>query len=311
VIFQGVQKHALALSGLRQPTPAPGQHDQPVVPKSWHLCMDGKRASRIFNKRNLPSNRSCRTWILPIWVLKRAAACVSFARMQKSWKSDAELFAIARRELFTAVVGDVMDMMGYRTQFLPPAIQPLRDDMVVIGRAMPVLEADDTGGEGPGRANDLLNRPFGLMLRALDDLQTDEVYLCSGSSPNYALWGELMSMAASNRGAAGAVVDGYSRDTPGILKQNFPTFSHGRYAQDQRPRGKVIDFRCALKVGAVHVAPGDIVFGDLDGVCVVPRAIEREVFEAALQKANGERRVFDAIKSGMGAQEAWDTFGIM
>ena len=231
--------------------------------------------------------------------------------MECTWKSDDELFAMARRELFTAVVGDVMDIMGYRHQFLPPEIQPLRDDMIVIGRAMPVLEADDTGGEGPGRPNELMNRPFGLMLRALDDLKPNEVYMCSGSSPTYALWGELMSTAARNRGAAGAVVDGYSRDTLGILKQNFPTFSHGRYAQDQRPRGKVIDFRCTLKVGAVSVAPGDIVFGDLDGVCVVPRAIEREVFEAAWEKANGERRVFEAIKGGMGAQEAWETFGIM
>lgn len=231
--------------------------------------------------------------------------------MPASWTNDSELFALCRRELFTAVVGDIMDIMGHRNQFLPPAIQPLRDDMVVIGRAMPVLEADDTGGEGPGRANDLMNRPFGLMLRALDDLKTNEVYICSGSSPHYALWGELMSMAATNRGAAGAVVDGYSRDTRGILKQNFPTFSYGRYAQDQRPRGKVIDFRCTLQVGAVTVSPGDIIFGDLDGVCVVPRAIERDVFEAALEKANGERRVFDAIKGGMGAQEAWDTFGIL
>jgi regulator of RNase E activity RraA len=231
--------------------------------------------------------------------------------MENSWKNDDELFATVRRTLFTAVVGDVMDLMGYRHQFLPPAIQPLRDDMIVIGRAMPVLEADDTGGEGPGRANDLMNRPFGLMLRALDDLKTNEVYICSGSSPHYALWGELMSMAATNRGAAGAVVNGYSRDTPGILKQNFPTFSHGRYAQDQRPRGKVIDFRCALQIGAVNVSPGDIVFGDLDGVCVVPRAIEREVLVAALEKANGEKRVFEAIKGGMGAQEAWDTFGIL
>jgi regulator of RNase E activity RraA len=118
--------------------------------------------------------------------------------MECTWKSDEELFAMARRELFTAVVGDVMDIMGYRNQFLPPEIQPLRDDMVVIGRAMPVLEADDTGGEGPGRPNELMNRPFGLMLRALDDLKPNEVYMCSGSSPTYALWGELMSMAASN-----------------------------------------------------------------------------------------------------------------
>ena len=227
------------------------------------------------------------------------------------WSSDAELFRMARSELFSAVIGDVMDMMGRAHQFLPPQIQPLRDDLVVCGRAMPVLEADDTGGEGPGRANDTLSRPFGLMLRALDDLKTDEVYVCTGSSPDYALWGELMSTCARNRGAAGAVVDGYSRDTRGILSQNFPCFSYGRYAQDQRPRGKVIDFRCTVRIGAVRITPGDIIFGDLDGVCVIPREIEEEVLRRAWEKAHGERRVLAAIQEGMGAQQAWDTYGIL
>ncbi|MBN8711339.1 MAG: dimethylmenaquinone methyltransferase [Verrucomicrobia bacterium 61-8] len=231
--------------------------------------------------------------------------------MKALWKNDAGLFEIARRELYTAVVGDIMDTLGFRRQFLPPQVQPLKDDMVVIGRAMPVLEMDDEGGEGPGRRSDVLNRPFGLMLSALDDIQPGEVYVCSGASPSYALWGELMSVAATNRGATGAVVNGYSRDTRGILAQNFPCFSHGRYSQDQRPRGKVVDFRCTIHFGEAVVRPGDIVFGDIDGVCIVPREIETDVFIQALEKARGERQVFEAIKGGMLAQESWDKFGIM
>lgn len=228
-----------------------------------------------------------------------------------TWGDDDELFALCREGLFSAVIGDVMDLMGRTHQFLSPRIQPLRDDMVLVGRAMPVLEADDHGGEGPGRVSDLLNGPFGLMLQALDDLKKNEVYVCTGSSPDYALWGELMSTCAMNRGAAGAVVDGYSRDTRGILELGFPVFSYGRYAQDQRPRGKVIDFRCTIRMGAVTVNPGDILFGDLDGVCVIPREIEKDVIEAAWVKAHGEKRVFEAIKGGMGAQAAWDKFGIL
>ena len=228
-----------------------------------------------------------------------------------TYADDDELFGKSREHLFTAVVGDVMDMMGYTHQFLSPLIQPLRQDMVTIGRAMPVLEADDDGGEGPGRNNPLFNQPFGLMLTALDDLKKNEIYICAGSSPRYALWGELMSTCAINQGAAGAVMDGYSRDTRGILELNFPVFSYGRYAQDQRPRGKVLDFRCTIQMNGVTIAPGDIVFGDIDGVCVVPRAIEAEVMRRAWAKAHGEKRVFQAIKGGMKAQAAWDTFGIL
>lgn len=228
-----------------------------------------------------------------------------------AWSCDSELFELARQQLYSAVIGDILDLLGRRHQFLPPEIQPLRLDFVLCGRAMTVLEADDAGGELTERRNPTLNRPFGLMLKALDDLKKDEVYICSGASPTYALWGELMSTCARNRGAAGAVMNGWSRDTRGILALDFPCFSYGRYAQDQRPRGKVIDFRCPLRIGAADICPGDIVFGDLDGVVVIPQEMESEVFTQAFQKAKGEKQVFAAIQKGMGAQEAWDTYGIL
>ena len=231
--------------------------------------------------------------------------------MARPWQNDADLFALARRELFTAVVGDVMDKLGLQRQFLSPKIQPLRTDMVTIGRAMPVLEADVFGERIAGSANPLSAKPFGLMLEALDDLKPGEVYICTGSSPTYALWGELMSTRAKILGAAGAVVDGYSRDTLGILALDFPTFSYGRYAQDQGPRGKVIDFRVPIEMNSVRIHPGDIVYGDLDGVLVVPRAAEEEVFCLALEKARGEKRVAQAIRQGMSTVEAFAKFGIM
>lgn len=227
------------------------------------------------------------------------------------WNTDDELFALARTELFTAVVGDIMDLLGFQSQFLPPEIQPLQPETIVIGRAMTVLEADVFSGDLTGTANPLTAKPFGLMLEALDDLKPNEVYVCSGSSPTYALWGELMSVRALQLGAAGAVVNGYSRDTRGIVELNFPTFSYGRYAQDQRPRGKVIDFRVPLGIGNVKIVPGEIVFGDMDGVCVVPREAEREVFTKALEKARGEKRVRTAIERGMSASEAFAKYGIM
>jgi len=219
--------------------------------------------------------------------------------------SDDDLFELARRELFVAVVGDVMDAMGLLHQFLPPEIVPLRDDMVVLGRALPVLEADL--GQDPGDTGDT----YGLMFRALDDLRPREVYLCAGSSLPYALWGELMSIRAGILGVAGAVLDGYSRDTRGILRLGFPTFSRGRHAQDQGPRGRVVDFRVPVTIGAVRVTPGDIVFGDLDGVCIVPAAATEEVFARALEKVRGERHVQQALEAGMGAAAAFKKFGIM
>jgi hypothetical protein len=94
---------------------------------------------------------------------------------------DNALFSSLRDKLFTAVVGDVLDKMGWRRQFLPQAIAPLQPDMKLVGRAMPVLEADifDEGSglslRSPG------GKPFGLMLEALDDLRPNEVYVATRS----------------------------------------------------------------------------------------------------------------------------------
>lgn len=227
------------------------------------------------------------------------------------WQDDQELFAAARRELFTAVVGDIMDKMGLLRQFLPPAVQPIRRDMVVVGRAMPVLEADYFDDVCPGAHNPVSAQPFGLMLEALDDLRRDEIYVCTGASPRYALWGELMSVRARHCGAAGAILDGYVRDTRAILEMGFPVFAHGCYAQDQAVRGKVLDFRIPIEMAGARIEPGDILFGDIDGVCVTPAKAAEEVFRRAFEKARAEKTVRTALESGMTARDAFAQFGIL
>jgi len=231
--------------------------------------------------------------------------------MTDLWKSDEELFEMARKELFTALVGDVMDKMGLIHQFLPANVKPLSPQMITIGRAMPVLEADVFAERINDSNNPLMQKPFGLMFEALDSLAANEVYICSGASPAYALWGGLMSTRAIHLGAAGAVLDGYSRDTNEILRLNFPTFSCGTYAQDQGPRGKVIDYRIAIEFGGIKVAPGDVVFGDRDGVIIVPAYAVDEAFSEALEKARTENLVRKALQDGMSTVEAFAKYKVM
>src|SRR3954466_1868663 len=108
--------------------------------------------------------------------------------MSALWQDDTELFALARTELFVAVVGDVLDKMGLKHQFLDPQLKPIDPAMVLIGRAMPVLEADFFAERTSGK-NPLSSKPFGLMFEALDDLAPHEIYICAGGSHRYALWG--------------------------------------------------------------------------------------------------------------------------
>lgn len=227
------------------------------------------------------------------------------------WKDDNELFKICREEIFPALVGDILDKLGYRHQFLSPSVKPIRKDMVTIGRAMPVLEADVFSESEVETNNPLMKKPFGLMFEALDSLKPNDVYICSGSSPRYALWGGLMSRRALKIGAAGAVVDGYSRDTNEIEELNFPTFSIGTYAQDQGPRGKVIDYNVPIEFNGIRVNPGDIVYGDRDGVLIIPQEVEKVIFEGAIEKSRTEQLVGIALDNGMSSVSAFNKFGTM
>ncbi|GAA5174368.1 RraA family protein [Modicisalibacter zincidurans] len=224
---------------------------------------------------------------------------------------DTTLLVQVRERLTSSLIGDILDNLGYRQQFLPPRIRALDPDKPLAGRAMPVLESDYLTPEDASSVNPLGLKPFGLMLEALDDLRPDEVYIASGSSPRYALWGGLMTLRALQLGAAGAVLNGYSRDTREILPTAFPVFSYGSYGQDQGPRGKVIDYRVPIEIEGVRVDPGDLLFGDVDGVVVIPQAIEQETIARALQKSDAEDQVRDAILQGMSTVEAFRTFGVM
>ncbi len=227
-----------------------------------------------------------------------------------TWNSDSELFQMMKETLYTAVVGDIMDTLGYIHQFMPSNIRPLKDDMVLAGRAMTVLEAD-ISNEHEKLGDPRLTAPFGIMFEALDDLKENEVYVCSGSSYNYAVAGELMATRAKALNAAGFAVNGFIRDTKGLLNMDIPVFSTGSYAQDQGVRGRVIAYRVPICMGNLTINPGDIIFGDIDGVLVIPQEIENEVITKAYDKVCGEHTVAEAIRNGMSTQEAFKTFGIM
>ena len=218
------------------------------------------------------------------------------------WANEQELVELIHKELFSAVVGDILDEIGYRTQFLPPNIRPLDNMMTLVGRAMPVLLVD---------VNDP-HESFGVIFEALDALKPGDVYLAAGASPHYALWGELMTTAAVMRQAVGAVLDGSVRDVHGILSfKQFSMFCTGITGQDQKGRGRAVDYGVSVTLGGVAIQPGDMLIGDIDGVVAVPRAVEDEVFTKALEKARAERMIKQDLLNGMLAAEAFRKYGIL
>jgi regulator of RNase E activity RraA len=222
--------------------------------------------------------------------------------MQGTTDRDSERFELVARELYTAVLGDVMDTLGRVHQFLPAGIRPLLPTMKVVGRAMPVLISDVFGTSA---------KPFGRLTEALDSLSPGDVYLARRGRAECAGWGELLTAAARARGARGAIIDGYHRDTDRVLDQDFPVFSRGGYGQDAGVRAHVLDYGVTVEIDGVVVQPGDLVVGDRDGVLVIPAEIEDEVVERALTKASAENVVRQAIEGGMSTTEAFATYGVL
>lgn len=219
-----------------------------------------------------------------------------------AWCNETELFEMMKEKLYTPVVGDILDGMGYVHQFLPADIRPLKADMKLAGKAMPVLMIDVFGPQ---------EKPFGLLTEALDQLEENEIYLATGGIGRCAYWGELLTATARTRGAVGAVLNGYHRDTPQVLEQNWPVFSRGCWAQDSSVRTQVVNYRCPIEIGQVTIRPGDLIFGDVDGVLAIPAEVGDEVLEKALEKASGEKKVRAAIEGGMSSTEAFHVFGIL
>lgn len=215
---------------------------------------------------------------------------------------DSARFELVTSTLYTPVIGDILDTLGFQHQFLPAAVTPIVPTMTLVGRAMPVLIADVFGVQ---------QKPFGKLTEALDALQSGDIYLARRAGIACAAWGEIMTAAARARGAAGAVIDGYHRDSNAVIAQNFPVFSRGGYGQDAGVRASVLDYGVSVEIEGVHINPGDLVVGDRDGVVIVPGAVEDEVLERAVQKVATENVVRQQIELGMSTTEALATYKVL
>lgn len=216
-----------------------------------------------------------------------------------------DFFAIIARELYTAVLSDVLDELGCRAQALPPSIRPLDDALTMVGVARTGLYREIfevRAGENP----------YELEIALVDDLKPHDVAVfgCGGST-RIAPWGELLSTAAKVRGAAGCLTDGYVRDIRQIRQMGFPVFHAGIAPLDSKGRGKVAEIDVPIECGGVRVLPGDLVVGDADGVIVVPQAVEADALDRAFAKVRGENRTRDELARGAKLADVFARHGIL
>jgi regulator of RNase E activity RraA len=203
--------------------------------------------------------------------------------------------------LYTGVVADIMDSKGVRAHSLPPSIRPMEDRMKVAGPAFTCLGVQ-TGDEK--------NDDTPMLIKMLEAVTLHCVVVLSASGDRSSShWGEIMTLAARQRGSVGAVVDGGLRDAPFIRKLNFPVFTDFYMPASSISRWELKEFQGVIKVGEVSVYPGDYVLGDMDGVVVVPQALTEEVLGDAEKAVRREQRMRHALRKGMPLHEVHKKFG--
>lgn len=216
------------------------------------------------------------------------------------WKNDKELFQIMKEELYSGVLLDMIDTLGHYNQYLPREIQSMRPGDVIVGRAYPTVICDVYGPQ---------EKPLGELTSAVDNIKEDEIYIVTGGNYRCCYFGEIMTATIKSKGAVGAIIDGYHRDTNFVLEQDFPVFSRGRDARGSGHRNLVIRYRVPVDIGGVWIEPGDLIFADIDGVVVIPKKIEEEAVTISLDKVRSEKDIRIAIEGGMSAVDAYDKFG--
>jgi regulator of RNase E activity RraA len=210
-----------------------------------------------------------------------------------------------RQTLFSSLLSDCLDQAGFRRQAMPSRIRPLDEAQILVGRArtaayMEVYHVE----EGVN--------PYDLEITLIDSLQPDEIPVFACSNPaRVAPWGELLSTASQVRGAAGAVMDGCVRDIKAIREMGFPVFHGGIAPLDSKGRALVMAIDVPVECAGVAVESGDLVFGDADGLVIVPKHAEEQVLRLAAEKLRGEKDTLAALRAGTSLREVFERYGIL
>lgn len=223
--------------------------------------------------------------------------------MDAQQNRDKELFDFMQRELYVSVVSDVLDGLGYRAQAMDATIRPIYKDAIVVGRAHTALSTD---------VYEMPSDAYSAEIAAIDSLRPNDVLVAATNHlTRTCFWGELLSTTSRARGARGAIIDGHVRDVRRIEQMQFPVFATGLRPIDSAGRGLVVAHGTPVVCGSVIVHPGDIVFGDSDGLVVIPQAVEKEAIERAKAKVAGEDRARQDLERGDLLRDVYDRYGIL
>ena len=205
--------------------------------------------------------------------------------------------------LYSAVVADVLDSLGYRNQILSADIHALTPADKVCGRVYTAkaISVDAVPTE-----------PYKLEMEAIDTMGSGDVFVIdAGHDKHSAFWGELLTTACQAKGVNGVVMSACSRDMWALNKMDFPVFGIGCTPGDSAGRTDVIEIAGEIEIDGVKTKNGDYIIGDLDGVVIIPEDVAEEAIRLAQEKVSGENTVREELRAGVPVAEVFRKHGIL
>lgn len=206
-----------------------------------------------------------------------------------------------KENLYSGIISDVLDGMGYRNQMIGQRLFPLKDDTVIFGPAFTSIATT---------VYSMPEHPLTAQCRVVDQLGEDEIYvLVTRGDYNCAVFGELFATAVQRRKGAGVLLDGYARDLKALKEMDFPLFYAGRDPRTSKGRAEIDECQIPVVMCGVTIHPGDIIFGDIDGVAVIPKEIAEEVLEKAIETMRSEDAVREGLMNGASLLSVYSAHG--
>jgi len=218
--------------------------------------------------------------------------------------TEQELFTYLEQHAYAAAFSDILDEMGYRNQAISPDahIRPLCETFVSVGRAVTLLNAPDVNER----------EPYDLVIKCIDNLAEGSLLVTTGKVPlTTGIMGELTATALRVKKCRGAVVNGYTRDSRKLIQMAYPMFAWGSSPIDTTGRVRVVEYNIPITIGGVEISPGDLVFADLDGIIVIPRAAEKEAIDKVLDRVGTENAVRGELQEGKSMADVWSRYGVL
>lgn len=215
-------------------------------------------------------------------------------------EKERKLFDNLKNLMTSCLLSDLLDDFGFKNQVISGYIPNFKEHSI-LGRAKTLkLRKLKEGEDFKGIYN---------ALYSYETIIPGDFIVVENEIPEYAYFGELNANLAIRSGAVGALIAGKTRDELEVKSTGFTVFSAGSNCQDVRGRATTESVNKRITIKSVSVSPGDLIYGDSEGVIVIPKSVEKQVIKEVVKRGHSEGMILSDISNGIAVGELTRLYG--